>query len=749
MGAKIHLYPIERFVFGDDDYYDIDYFDGLVYQTAKIKGSTIKQGIADAIQIDTIYSADGSILSDRAITGDNSNQLLFDQFRQIVFNTNPAPFGTSGFEINSQPTGNLFTVKNAGNGDIILKVTQSGVQINNEYLLPLTDGLAGQFIQTNGSGQLSFASIPAGGDMLKSVYDPNNDGIVESARKEMVGFINKTGATLLKGTIVYLKSSSVSTTFPEALKANASSEATSSKTIGAVFEDVPNDQTGFIVTSGEVDNLDTTAYSIGQRLWLSTTDGLVTTTPPIQPNHSVFIGIVTRSQNINGRILYAIQNGYEIEELHNVLISNPIDGEVLSYDSADQLWKNQSSVIPNQTNLDPVINLLNTPPASPISGDRYRIGTTPTGLWVGQANKIAEWNGSAWIYTTPILDNLVYQTATATTFRFNGSAWSQWAGTPILQNGNTLGGVMRIGTNDNNTVIIKRNNTDVAAFGQNLFSVRGAGGNYGTFNFNGVLAFQNWDLPNQSGTIALTSDITGFIPQVSGFNIARYHIFTNSSPTVFFSGLLSGGIGGTQSGLLLSGSTATKIIRSRFTSGTASGSIAGYRGNGTDIAIGMGFHAIFTFGFADTTFNSSAHNWVGFGNAITFQIGSLTYASSLGNIIGVGNDPTDSTLQIMHNDSTGSAVKIPLSANFPANRTAGTAFTGMYCFELYNDYGSQNVKWRITRIDTGAVEQGTITSSDKPSANTFLSPVVSRCNGSSTSLAAIMDVASIQIYTKY
>jgi hypothetical protein len=255
------------------------------------------------------------------------------------------------------------------------------------------------------------------------------------------------------------------------------------------------------------------------------------------------------------------------------------------------------------------------------------------------------------------------------------------------------------------------------------------------------------DDPIAAKTVVTIGD--EFIPKVSGFNVSRYHIFTNGSATVFYSGLLSGGVGGTQSGLLLSGATATKIIRSRFTSATSSGSIAGYRGNGTDVAIGMGFHAIFTFGFADTSFNSSAHNWIGFGSQITFQIGSLTYASSLGNIIGVGNDPTDTTLQIMHNNSTGTAVKIPLGSDFPANRTAGTAFTGMFCFELFNDFGSQDVKWRITRIDTGTVEQGIITSSDKPTSSTFLSPVVSRCNGTSTSIAAIMDVANIQIYTKY
>jgi hypothetical protein len=186
----------------------------------------------------------------------------------------------------------------------------------------------------------------------KATYDIDNDGIVDSAKKEIVQFINKSGATITKGTIVYLKTTSSSASYPEVLKANAVTESTSSKTIGAVFEDVLNDGIGYIVTSGEVRNIDTSAYVIGDKLWLSTTDGLVTTTPPTQPNHSVFIGTVTRSQTVNGRILYAIQNGYELNELHNVLISDVQNNDLIQYDTATLLWKNKQPIVyssPNET----------------------------------------------------------------------------------------------------------------------------------------------------------------------------------------------------------------------------------------------------------------------------------------------------------------------------------------------------------------------------------------------------------------
>lgn len=59
-GQKIHQYLLERLALGDDDYFDIDYWDGLKYKSAKIKGSTIKSlisgGIADAPSDNEVYA---------------------------------------------------------------------------------------------------------------------------------------------------------------------------------------------------------------------------------------------------------------------------------------------------------------------------------------------------------------------------------------------------------------------------------------------------------------------------------------------------------------------------------------------------------------------------------------------------------------------------------------------------------------------------------------------------------------------
>ncbi len=113
--------------------------------------------------------------------------------------------------------------------------------------------------------------------------------------------------------------------------------------------------------------------------------------------------------------------------------------------------------------LDPVITKSVSDPStispSPVAGDRYLIPVGAAGAWAGQDNKIAEWDGSAWQYYTPVTDDVVFVTDTLTTLRFDGSVWVAYKGTAILQNGNTLTNNINIGSNDNYDLNFKTNNT--------------------------------------------------------------------------------------------------------------------------------------------------------------------------------------------------------------------------------------------------------------------------------------------------
>lgn len=123
----------------------------------------------------------------------------------------------------------------------------------------------------------------------------------------------------------------------------ADSDTNSMTVLGVLTEDILNNQQGFITTEGLVRDIDTSAYPEGSVLWLSpTTPGSITATKPSAPNHLVMVGYCVRSHATVGSILVKIQNGYELDELHNVLITTPSDGQVLTYDSALAIWKNET-----------------------------------------------------------------------------------------------------------------------------------------------------------------------------------------------------------------------------------------------------------------------------------------------------------------------------------------------------------------------------------------------------------------------
>lgn len=150
---------------------------------------------------------------------------------------------------------------------------------------------------------------------------------------------NHTASDMTKGQAVYIAGAQGQRVSIEL--ARASGEVTSSRTFGILAEDVDKNQSGLVVTQGLVSGFDTSALTEGQIAWLSAaTFGALTTTKPAAPNHSVFMGVVVRSHPTQGSVFVKVVNGFELEELHNVLITNPQDGQVLKYQASTSLWIN-------------------------------------------------------------------------------------------------------------------------------------------------------------------------------------------------------------------------------------------------------------------------------------------------------------------------------------------------------------------------------------------------------------------------
>ena len=130
--------------------------------------------------------------------------------------------------------------------------------------------------------------------------------------------------------------------------AQATTDGLSAETIGLVTETIANNQEGFVTTSGLVRNINTTG-SLQSETWLDgdvlylspTVAGSITKVKPTAPNHLIVIGYVIHAHATQGTIFVKVDNGYELDELHNVTINGKLNEDFLQYESATQLWKNK------------------------------------------------------------------------------------------------------------------------------------------------------------------------------------------------------------------------------------------------------------------------------------------------------------------------------------------------------------------------------------------------------------------------
>jgi nitrogen fixation protein len=132
--------------------------------------------------------------------------------------------------------------------------------------------------------------------------------------------------------------------------ARADSDTNSADTIGLVCETIATNQEGFIITVGQLLDINTTGslqgetWADGDVLYLSpTTAGRITKVKPTgATGHIVVIGYVEYAHANNGSIYVKVMNGWELDELHNVNIVSPTNGQALLFNSTSDLWENQN-----------------------------------------------------------------------------------------------------------------------------------------------------------------------------------------------------------------------------------------------------------------------------------------------------------------------------------------------------------------------------------------------------------------------
>jgi hypothetical protein len=163
--------------------------------------------------------------------------------------------------------------------------------------------------------------------------------------EETVVYIyNNTGSTISKGQAVKVLGSQ-GQRLTVAL-AQANSDANSATILGIATENIANNASGFVTTQGLISNISTSGWADGTLLYLSpTVAGGLTSTKPIAPQHLVWMGYVVKGNSGGaGSIYIHTQNGYELDELHDVRITSVADTDLLQFDDSVACWVNRQGM---------------------------------------------------------------------------------------------------------------------------------------------------------------------------------------------------------------------------------------------------------------------------------------------------------------------------------------------------------------------------------------------------------------------
>ena len=192
---------------------------------------------------------------------------------------------------------------------------------------------------TGGTGDQGLLSWNTEDETLDLVVSPN---VTYQIGQELGHTVrNLSGGTLNNGAVVRVTGASGNKITVDL--ADNTAELGSSETFAVVTETISNNSTGKVTTEGLVRGLNTSAFAEGVAIWLGA-NGAFTDTKPLTPNHLVHIGWVVRSHATEGAILVKVSNGWEMEELHDVLITSVTDKDMLVWNNTQGYWENSKTL---------------------------------------------------------------------------------------------------------------------------------------------------------------------------------------------------------------------------------------------------------------------------------------------------------------------------------------------------------------------------------------------------------------------
>jgi len=272
---------------------------------------------------------------------------------------NPSP--TEGTVTSSTGTSATLPLADGTNAGLLTAAEKTKISNSVPYTGATSDVNLGEFgIQL---GNLEFDNTPtntptAAGSMVWNDSDGTVDLILKGGnvtlqigQESVIRVVNKTATnvTLLEADYQAVRVTGAQGQRLKVDLAQATTDGLSAETIGLVTETIANNQEGFVTTSGIVRNINTTGSLQGETwldgdiLYLSpTVPGRSTKVKPTAPNHLIIIGYVISAHITQGSIFVKVDNGYELDELHNVKITSVANNNVLAYTSATDIWENKT-----------------------------------------------------------------------------------------------------------------------------------------------------------------------------------------------------------------------------------------------------------------------------------------------------------------------------------------------------------------------------------------------------------------------
>lgn len=245
-------------------------------------------------------------------------------------------------------------------GDWVIFNGISWQKLDQTNLVTSVNGATGAVVITASDlGALTNITSTDGSVVITSPTATTKDlsvAVAASTNNVICQVRNVTGATLTKGTAVYITGATGQ--LPTVSKALATSDATSAQTLGLMTADLANNSNGNVTIIGLISNINTSAYADGEQLYLSpVTAGSLTSTKPYAPNHLVYVAVVEHAHPTQGKLFVKVQNGYELDELHNVSAQTPVNGQTIVYNSATSLWQqNTVSLTAGVNGTLPILN---------------------------------------------------------------------------------------------------------------------------------------------------------------------------------------------------------------------------------------------------------------------------------------------------------------------------------------------------------------------------------------------------------